>query len=225
NANAVFVPHPIYEIFGGGTSKARSRKKLGISHRRVVLFFGYVRRYKGLDTLLQAFAIVRNTLDIHLLVVGEFYHDEQIYRKQISNLGIKDNVTVVSDYIPNDRVGEYFSAADVVVIPYRSATQSGIVQIAYQFDKPVIATDVGGLAEVVRHNVTGFIVPPENPAALASAVVDFYKDKNETRFVRSVQMEKKKYSWETMVKAIEEFARSPRTVKSSRSANSRSGIR
>lgn len=203
NANAVFVPHPIYEIFGGGTSKARARRTLGLSHRRIILFFGYIRRYKGLDTLLEALPLLRKTLDVHLLVVGEFYHDEQIYRKQIDDLRIGDRVTIVSDYIPNDSVGEYFSAADVVVLPYRSATQSGIAQIAYQFDKPVIATDVGGLAEVVRHDVTGYIVPPENPAALASAVIDFYKEKNETRFVRAVQKEKKKYSWDTMVKAIE----------------------
>ncbi|MEX1138011.1 MAG: glycosyltransferase [Bacteroidota bacterium] len=203
NANAMFVPHPIYEIFGGGTSKARARRKLGIPHRRIVLFFGYIRRYKGLDTLLEALPFLRKTLDVHLLVVGEFYHDEQIYRKLIYDLGIGDNVTVVSEYVPNDRVGQYFSAADVVVLPYRSATQSGIVQIAYQFDKPVIATDVGGLSEVVRHDVTGYIVPPENPAALASAVINFYKEKSEPRFVRAVQKEKKKYSWDTMVKAIE----------------------
>jgi glycosyltransferase involved in cell wall biosynthesis len=203
-ANAVFVPHPIYEIFGDAVSKARARKHLGISHRRVLLFFGYVRRYKGLDTLLEALAAVRADLDVHLLVVGEFYHDEQIYRKLIADLGIKKNVTVVSEYVPNDRVGEYFSAADVVVLPYRSATQSGIVQIAYQFDKPVIATDVGGLAEVVRHNVTGFIVPPENHAALSSAIIEYYKGKHETGFTRAVQKEKKRYSWETMARAIEE---------------------
>lgn len=204
DGNAVFVPHPIYEIFGGATSKARARKKLGISNRRVLLFFGYIRRYKGLETLLQAHASARTTLDIHLLVVGEFYHDEQIYRNLIDQLGIRENVTVISDYVPNDRVGEYFSAADVVVLPYRSATQSGIAQIAYQFNKPVIATDVGGLAEVVKHALTGFIVPPEDPAALASAIVEFYKGKHEAGFTRAVQKEKKLYSWETMVSSIEE---------------------
>lgn len=205
-ANAVFVPHPIYEIFGGATAKARARTKLRITSKRVILFFGYVRRYKGLDTLLEALAFLRKALDVHLMVVGEFYHDERIYRKLIDDLGIGDHVTVVADYVPNDRVGEYFSAADVVVLPYRSATQSGIAQVAYQFDKPVIATDVGGLAEVVRHDVTGFIVPPENPAALASAVIDFYKSKSESRFVRAVRKEKKKYSWDSLVKTIEEHA-------------------
>lgn len=206
HANAVFVPHPVYEIFGGATSKTRARTKLRITSKRVILFFGYVRRYKGLDTLLEAMAFLRKSLDVHLMVVGEFYHDERIYRKLIDDLALGDDVTVVSDYIPNNQVGEYFSAADVVVLPYRSATQSGIVQIAYQFDKPVIATDVGGLAEVVRHGVTGFIIPAENPAALASAVTDFYKTKSETRFVRAVQREKKKYSWDSLVKAIEEHA-------------------
>lgn len=209
-ANAVFVPHPVYEIFGGTTSKARARAKLGITSKRVLLFFGYVRRYKGLDTLLEAFAFLRKTLDVHLMVVGEFYHDERIYRKLIGDLGIGNHVTVVSDYVPNGRVGEYFSAADVVVLPYRSATQSGIAQIAYQFDKPVIATDVGGLAEVVRHDVTGFIVPPENPAALAEAVTHFYRKKCESAFVQAVRKEKKKYSWEPLVRVIETLGENTR---------------
>lgn len=209
-ANAVFVPHPVYEIFGGATSKARARTKLGITSKRVLLFFGYVRRYKGLDTLLEAFAFLRKTLDVHLMVVGEFYHDERIYRRLIDDLGIKDCVTVVSDYVPNGLVGAYFSAADVVVLPYRSATQSGIAQIAYQFDKPVIATDVGGLAEVVRHDVTGFIVPPENPAALAEAVTHFYRKKCESAFVQAVRKEKKKYSWEPLVRVIEAIGENTR---------------
>ncbi|MBI3786666.1 MAG: glycosyltransferase, partial [Ignavibacteriales bacterium] len=105
----------------------------------------------------------------------------------------------------NDKVGIYFSACDVVVLPYISATQSGIVQIAYQFDKPVIATNVGGLAEVVLDGKTGYIVPPEQPQALASAVIQFYEERRETEFVSNVKAEKKKYSWEALVIGIEEL--------------------
>jgi glycosyltransferase involved in cell wall biosynthesis len=145
---------------------------------------------------------------LRLLVVGEFYGDEDVYRKQVSDLSLEQNVSVYSEYVRNEDVGMYFSACDVVVLPYVSATQSGIVQIAYQFDKPVIATGVGGLAEVVLDKKTGFIVPPENPNALADAVVRFYKEKRELLFRANVLKEKKKYSWNTLVKVIEQLAES-----------------
>jgi glycosyltransferase involved in cell wall biosynthesis len=115
-------------------------------------------------------------------------------------------VRFVNDYVPNDRVAGYFGAADVVVLPYLSATQSGIAQIAYNFDKPVIATDVGGLAEVVLHERTGFLVPPNEPHALAETVYRFYCEKRETEFSANVKIEKKKYSWENLVQHIEALA-------------------
>jgi glycosyltransferase involved in cell wall biosynthesis len=169
----------------------------------VILFFGYVRRYKGLHILLDAMPAILKDVNVRLLVVGEFYDDEQKYRQQIEEKQIADHVQVHSDYVPNDEVSRYFSAADVVVLPYVSATQSGIVQIAYQFDKPVIATDVGGLAEVILHERTGFIVKPESPAEVANAVLRFYQEGREQEFVLNVNAEKKKYSWENMVQAIE----------------------
>jgi glycosyltransferase involved in cell wall biosynthesis len=128
----------------------------------------------------------------------------------MADLGLERNVSVYSEYVPNEDVGIYFSACDVVVLPYVSATQSGIVQIAYQFDKPVIATDVGGLAEVVLDKKTGFIVPPETPNALADAVVRFYKEKREPQFRANVLREKKKYNWNTLVKGIEQLVESGR---------------
>jgi len=199
------VPHPVYEIFGQGFTKAEARSTLGLSDERVILFFGYVRRYKGLHTLLDAMPGILQTLKVKLLVVGEFYDDEQKYRKQVADHGLQDDVVVVSDYVPNETVGLYFSACDVVVLPYISATQSGIVQIAYQFDKPVIATDVGGLTEVVIHEKTGLIVPPNRPDAVADAVVRFYQHGYEADFVRNVKEEKKRYGWDNLVRAIEEL--------------------
>lgn len=205
-ARYALVPHPVYEIFGTGSPKAEARAKLGISDERVILFFGYVRRYKGLHTLLDAMPEILKKLNLRLLIVGEFYDDEEKYRQQINLLHLGDHVSVYSDYVPNEEVSKFFSASDVVVLPYISATQSGIVQIAYQFDRPVIATDVGGLAEVVLNERTGFIVRPESPPDVAKAVVRFYEDQRESEFVQNVQEEKKKYSWDNLVQAIEKLA-------------------
>jgi glycosyltransferase involved in cell wall biosynthesis len=199
------VPHPVYNIFGEQVDQVQARRHLGIAARRVLLFFGYVRKYKGLGILLEAMAMLVKELDAHLLVVGEFYDDKEKYLKMISDFGLQDNVTVNSDYVANDKVGLYFSAADVVVLPYIAATQSGIAQIAYNFNKPVIATNVGGLAEVVRHNVTGFVAPPNDPAALKQAILRFFKEDRENEFAANVAVEKKKYSWEALTHAIEEF--------------------
>lgn len=200
------IPHPVYEIFGEGLPKSEARAKLGLTDERVMLFFGYVRRYKGLHILLDATPEILKKLNVKLLVVGEFYGDEKKYRTQIAEYKLQNNVLVHSDYVPNDKVGIYFSACDVVVLPYISATQSGIVQIAYQFDKPVIATNVGGLAEVVLDGKTGYIVPPEQPRAFADAVIQFYQEHREAEFVSNVKTEKKKYSWDALVAGIEELA-------------------
>jgi glycosyltransferase involved in cell wall biosynthesis len=199
------VAHPLYELFTGSMSKTAARKRLGITDSQVLLFFGLVRKYKGLDVLLKALPIILQHLNLRLLVVGEFYEDEDRYKEQLRRSGCEHAVTIVPDYIPADQVGLYFCACDAVVLPYRSATQSGIVQIAYQFDKPVITTDVGGLAEAVEHGSTGYVVPPENPNRLADAVLEFYKKKKEPEFVRNVRNVKRRFSWDAMVEAIEEL--------------------
>jgi len=204
-ARAAYVPHPVYEIFGKSVSRASARKALHLSARRVILFFGYVRAYKGLMTLLEAMPRILDQMDVTCLVVGEFYESDQPYRRFILANQLEKHVILHSEYIPNDEVGLYFSAADCVVLPYRSATQSGIVQIAYNFGKPVIATDVGGLAEVVLDGKTGSIVPPGDPESLANAVVQFYRKKAEPRLARNVKSEKKKYSWQNLVRVIEQF--------------------
>lgn len=206
DAHYQFAPHPVYEIFGRGMAKADARKKLGLNDERVILFFGYIRRYKGLHILLDAMPKILKKMNVKLMVVGEFYGDEDSYRRQLAENRLQTDVMVHSAYVPNEEVGIYFSACDVVVLPYVAATQSGIVQIAYQFDKPVIATDVGGLSEVVLNEKTGFIVPPNQPDALANAVVRFYEEKREDDFIASVRDEKKNYSWERLVEAIETLA-------------------
>jgi glycosyltransferase involved in cell wall biosynthesis len=197
------VPHPIYENFGNVMPVAEARKRLDLMNERVILFFGYIRAYKGLDLLLEAMPRIVSEIPLTLLVVGEFYEGAGRYEKLIKEGGIETSVRLVGTYVPNEEVSLYFSACDVVVLPYRSATQSGIVQIAYQFDRPVIATDVGGLSEVVLHQKTGIIVPPGDPTALSAAVIEFYRSNLGPRFADQVRKEKAKYTWEALVEALE----------------------
>lgn len=203
NAKYKKTPHPVYNIFGSALPKTDARQLLGISLKKVILYFGYVRPYKGLPILIDA---MKELSDVLLLVIGEFYDNEANYRNQVKELGLEARIRFVANYIPNDQVRLYFSAADVVVLPYLSATQSGITQIAYNFNKPVIATNVGGLAEVVIHKKTGYIVPPNDPHALAAAIEQFYTEDRETEFAANVRKEKNKYTWESLVDAIEKLA-------------------
>lgn len=204
-AHYQYVPHPVYELFGSGTDKAGARKDLAISAPRVLLFFGYIRRYKGLQVLLEAMARVVRTIDVHLVVVGEFYDEERRYRELIRSLNLERSVTVRSDYVPNSEVGRYFSAADAVVLPYLSATQSGIAQIAYNFDRPVIVSNVGGLAEVVIEGESGLVVPANDPDALAQSILRLYEGENLARLSAGVAREKKKYTWGNLVSGIEQI--------------------
>ena len=208
NANFKKIPHPIYDIFSvSSQDKTSLRRTLQIKEERVLLFFGYVRAYKGLDLLLNAMPTVLKQIDARLLVVGEFYDPREGYDVLIDRLGIGHKVTIVDEYVPNEKVSIYFGAADVVVLPYLSATQSGIVQIAYSFNKPVITTDVGGLPEVVVHGKSGLVVPSKNSEALSEAVVHFYDAQLEAQLVEGVRQEKQKYSWDRMVEAIEGFGK------------------
>ena len=203
------APHPVFEIFGAPLTKAAARQALGLTAKNVILYFGYVRRYKGVLVLLEAMQFLKEWQkeigDTLLLVVGEFYDDEQKYRQRAHDLNLNSCVRFVADYIPNEQVSRYFSAAEVVTLPYLTATQSGIAQIAYNFDKPVIATNVGGLAEVVIDQKTGFLVPPDNPRALAEAIRQFYHNQRENEFSANVKIEKRKYSWERVIEAVEEL--------------------
>lgn len=207
------IPHPVYNIFGENVSKSKAVEiltkdyGLDISEQdRIILFFGYIRKYKGLGYLIDAMKILKEK-NIKLLIAGEFYEDEEKYRKQIAESGADGNIFVISDFLPDDKVKFVFSASDVVVLPYVSATQSGIIQAAYNFDKPVIATDVGGLAEVVINNKTGYIIKPQSAEAISNSVFKFYNENKEGEFTENVKEEKKKYTWEEFVKKTEELVR------------------
>ena len=204
-ANVKKVFHPTYDIFNlRQLSKSEAQKRLGISGK-VLLFFGFVRPYKGLKYLLDAMPIILKKFKVHLLVVGEFWHDKATYREQIQKLGISNSVTIVDKYVPNEEVALYFTAADVVVLPYITATQSGIVQIAYGFDKPVIVTDVGGLPDVVENAKTGFLVEPKNSSAITKAVSSFYESALDAEFKRNIIQKKEEFSWDRMAAAIHSF--------------------
>lgn len=203
-----FVLHPVYEIFGKTIKKSEARSKIGIrENENVALFFGYVRKYKGLHIMLDAMKEVQARMEVKLLVVGEFYENEESYRQQIEKLNLATSVKVVSDYIPNDEVSTYFSAADVVVLPYIDATQSGIAQIAYNFNKPVITTNVGGLAEIVIDGKTGLVVKPNSSEELSGAIVKFFSEHLSEKFTGAVSEQKKLYSWDNLINAIEELAK------------------
>jgi len=204
------VPHPVYNLVGERDDKAEARRRLGLDPAApLLLFFGFVRAYKGLDLLLRALPLVRREVPARVLVLGEFYEGREQTERLIRELGVTESVTVQDEYVPNESVGLYFSAADVVVLPYRSATQSGIVQIAYQLERPVICTDVGGLKEVVLHEQTGLVVPPEDPQALAAAVLRYYAEEMEGRMVTVIRKEREKYSWDRMVEAVETLVGEP----------------
>jgi len=185
---------------------AQARARLGLPEGdHVLLFFGFVRRYKGLRYLLQALPEVRAQVPVHLLVAGEFWEDEQIYTEMIAHLGLQEHVTLLNRYIPNEEVTLYFSAADVLVLPYLEATQSGVVQLAFGFERPVIATQVGGLAETVEHNGTGLIVPPGDVQALVRAIVDYFRENMGPRFQEQIRQVKDRFAWEHLVRLIEEM--------------------
>jgi glycosyltransferase involved in cell wall biosynthesis len=198
--------HPIYDFFKNGTlSKTEARNRLGLEGDSI-LFFGFIRPYKGVDDLLAAMPLILKHKKITLLVVGEFWQGKEGFTRQLKDLGITDAVRVVDTYVPNEEVGLYFSAADLVVLPYRFATGSGIVQIAYALDKPVIATRAGSLSEVVEEGRTGYLVNPGDPKGLAGAVLRFYKEEKEREFVVNIRSAKNRFSWEKIVKLIEELA-------------------
>ena len=196
-----YVPHPIYDIYGEGVGRADALAQLGLSaDKRYLLFFGFIRAYKGLDLALEA--IARCLLPtVYLIVAGEFYEDEAPYRNLIKELGIEERVIIRSDFIPTDEVRFYFGAADLILQPYKSATQSGVAQIAYHFEKPMIVTDVGGLPEIVANGEAGYVVKPD-PEAIAEAIVDFYKHDRAEGFIGRVREKKKEFLWSNMVEAL-----------------------
>lgn len=205
---ALLVPHPLYDNFGEIISKIDARKHLGLPEdQKIILFFGFIRKYKGLDLLLEAMADTRiRQSEIKLMVAGEFYEDKKKYHEQIAQLGISDQLILKTDFIPDSEVKYYLCAADAIIQPYRSATQSGVTPLAYHFEKPMIVTNVGGLPSLVPDKEAGLVVEP-NPASIADAIIRFY-ELGEDFFIPHLRTEKQKYSWGNLVKAIKELAAS-----------------
>lgn len=207
---ALLVPHPLYDNFGEKITKEAARAKLGIpDDEKLMLFFGFIRKYKGLDMLLEALAIVnkeKKQAHYKLLIAGEFYEDRKAYDDLIGRLGIAGDLHLHTDFIPDSEVRYYLCAADVVIQPYRNATQSGVTPLAYHFEVPMIVTNVGGLPDLVPHDVAGLVTAPD-PAAIASAVSAYF-EKGESHFLPGLQAEKKRFSWEKMTESILQMARS-----------------
>lgn len=193
---ALYSPHPVYDNYGDRMEKTEARQKLDLPvQEQLLLFFGFIRKYKGLDILLEAMADQRiRDAGVKLVIAGEYYGDKEYYESLIDRLGIRDRLYLFTDFIPNNEVRHYFSAADCVVQPYRTATQSGISQIAYHFEKPMIVTNVGGLPEIVPDGKVGFVTEV-SVKGIADAIVKFYDEDKGNDFSQHIKEEKKKYSW------------------------------
>jgi len=205
---AKLVPHPLYDNFGEKFSKEQARRKLQLQiNDKILVFFGFIRRYKGLDMLLQAMADKRiKEQSIKLLIAGEFYEDEQHYRALIETFKLQDQVILHNHFIADIDVKNYICAADCIVQPYRAATQSGVTPLAYHFEKPMIVTNVGGLPSLVPHEKAGLVAEPD-PKSITEAILHFY-ELGETHFLPGLLEEKTKYSWERMVAEITSLASS-----------------
>ena len=201
-----FVPHPIYDTFGKKLDKERAKKNLKLNFEdNYLLFFGFVRKYKGLDLMLQAMSDKRiKDLGVKLIVAGEFYDNVDYYLDLMKELGIEKNIILRSDFIDEKDVKNYFCASDMITQTYRTATQSGVTQIAYHFERPMLVTDVGGLAEIVPHKKVGYVTS-QNPTEIADAIDDFYLNKREKEFEKNTSFEKMRFSWQSLVNAIEEL--------------------
>lgn len=201
----IVIPHPVYSKFGEPVDKDQAKSFLNIKDEKVILFFGFIRDYKGLDVLLKALPLIDEKEKIKLLIAGEFYSNENEYRKLINELKIEKSLILKTDFIPASEVKYYFSTCDVAVLPYKNASQSGIAQIAMNFNKPVIASNVGGLSEVVINEKTGLLIEKENSKALADAIVRFYRENLEECFCENIKLEKEKYSWSNFSNQLLKF--------------------
>lgn len=198
NKPTACVPHPMYDTFGPAMSKEEARKQLGWPAHNTLLFFGFIRKYKGLSLLLDAMADERvRSLGLKLVVAGEFYEDKAPYMEQIKRLNLQQQVQVCDDFIPNNQVSAYFCASDVVVQPYLNATQSGVTQIAYYYNKPMIVTNVGGLAELVPDNKVGFVCGV-NATEIADSIYRFYTEQREQAFALAAETEKQRFTWDNL---------------------------
>jgi len=198
-----YCPHPLFDHFGKIVPKADAKKSLQLNpDKNYILFFGLVRDYKGLDLLIEAASLTKAMpIDYEVIVAGEFYSDEDKYYAMMDKLGVRNKFHVFAQFIPDDLVPYFFCAADVIVQPYKDATQSGVTQVAYHFNKPMIVTKVGGLPEMVHHGKVGYVVSPNAPS-IAQAISKFYTENKERDFTTMAAIEKNKYSWKRMEETI-----------------------
>jgi D-inositol-3-phosphate glycosyltransferase len=198
-----YTPHPIFDNYGELISMEEAKQKLNLEISvRYLLFFGFIRDYKGLDLLIQAFADERlRSFPLKLLVAGEYYSSPAPYLELIKKYKLESFIELRTDFIPDHAVNLYFSAADMVVQPYKSASQSGVTQIAYHFNKPMLVTNVGGLAEIIPDGKIGYVVEPDADS-IADALFDFFKNERREKFTEGVKEEKQKYSWDKMTHSI-----------------------
>ncbi len=203
----MFSPHPLYDNFGPAIPKELARKKLGLEEGiKYILFFGFIREYKGLDLLIKAFGDERfRNLPVKLLIAGEFYIDSQPYLELITRLGLNDQIVLRTEFIENKEIVNYFCASDIVAQPYKDATQSGVTQIAYHFDKPMLTTNVGGLSEMVPDGIVGYVVAPL-VNEISEALWRFFNENKEKEFSANAAIEKKRFSWEILLERIEAVA-------------------
>lgn len=198
-----FCPHPVYDNFGQAVDKLKAREILGLDPGiKYVLFFGFIRDYKGLDLLIEAFSSDKiRSENIKLIVAGEFYTDPKPYLELIEKHNLKDNIILHTDFINDSDVYKYFCAADLVAQPYKHATQSGVTQIAYHFGKPMIITNVGGLAEFVPDGKAGYVVEPDS-SSISDAIFKYFSENHEIEFIENVKIEKNNFSWAKMINKI-----------------------
>lgn len=199
----VFNPHPIYDHYGELMERDAALNHLGLdTNYEYLLFFGLIRGYKGLDLLLDAIsdARIRNK-KIKLIVAGEYYADKAPYMEQIEKHGIKDMIIEVDQYIPDAEVKYYFNACDLLVQPYKTATQSGVTQIAYHFNKPMVVTDVGGLGEMIPNGKSGYVVQPD-PTAIADGIISYFENTDRQQMLVDLKKEKERFSWNKLTETI-----------------------
>lgn len=196
-------PHPIYDHYGEQMSKEEACQALNLNpENQYMLFFGLVRAYKGLDLLLDAFGKVKDQLpDLRLIVAGEFYEDEEKYCAQLYFNKLNDRVIIHNDFIADADLRKYFGAADLIVQPYKSATQSGVTQVAFHFEKPMLVTNVGGLGEIVHDHKMGYAVEP-NAEAIAEAITDYYTNNRQADYTQYLIQQKENYSWSGLTNAF-----------------------
>ena len=205
NTQCLHIQHPKMTFYESRQSHDEARKQLDIAlDAHVALFFGFIKHYKGLDVLLKSMVQANKQMPIHLLVAGEFYEEEKICHDIVKEGNIQEYVTFSDGYLPNELVDTYFAASDIVVLPYRSTTQSGVLMLAYQFGRPMLITNAGGLSEFVDEGETGFVIPPNDPHIMAETLVKFFKEDRGEKMREFVRNKKDTLTtWDEFVKAVE----------------------